>query len=101
MPIQIADYQADGPFSNTEPLGRRSGVYVVLGRNNQFSNWDVVDVGESQDIRDRVENHDRKLCWRGRGYNELGVAAIYADQINRMRIERQLRTQFNPPCGAV
>ena len=101
MPIQVGAYQADGPFSNTEPLGRQSGVYVILGRNNQFLNWSVVDVGESQDIRDRVENHDRKPCWAGQGYSELGVAAIYSDQANRMMIERQLRTQFNPPCGLI
>jgi len=101
MPIQIAGYQADGPFGNTQPLEHQSGVYVILGRNDQYSNWSVVDVGESQNVRDRVENHDRKPCWRGQGYAEFGVAAIYADHANRMVIERQLRTQFNPPCGLI
>ena len=35
------------------------------------------------------------------GHAELSVAAIYADAHNRMLIERQLRAQFNPPCGLI
>jgi hypothetical protein len=67
MSIQVGNYNAEGPFGNTNGLAARSGVYVILGRSSQASNWIVVDVGESGNVQDRVENYDRKLCWSGRG----------------------------------
>jgi len=99
MSIQIGNYHADGPFGNANGLAERSGVYVILGRASMQSQWIVVDVGESGNVRDRVGNHDRGPQWRCQGHMELAVAAIYADEPNRMLIERQLRTIFNPPCG--
>lgn len=101
MSIQVGNYHAEGPFSNTASLQARSGVYVILGRLHQATNWNVVDVGESGDLRERVTNHDRTMCWRGQGHSELAVAAIYADQPNRMQIERELRLEYNPPCGLI
>jgi hypothetical protein len=101
MSIQVGDYNAEGPFGNTSGLLARSGVYVILGRSGQAANWIVVDVGESENIQDRVSNHDRKPCWSGRGHAELALAAIYADERNRTLIESQLRLQFNPPCGSI
>ena len=101
MSITIGSYHADGPFGNENYLQARSGVYVILGRSSTASTWNVVDVGESQNIRERVSNHDRAPCWRGQGHAELSVAAIYADAHNRVLIERQLRAQFNPPCGLI
>ena len=101
MSINIGSYHAEGPFGNDNNLQPRSGVYVILGRRNLSGTWNVVDVGESENIRERVANHDRALCWRGQGHGELRVAAIYADAHNRMLIERQLRAQFKPPCGLI
>jgi len=99
MSIQLGNYHADGPFGNENSLLERSGVYVILGRSQQTARWNVVDVGESENIRDRVANHDRGPCWRGQGHSQLAVAAIYTDERNRMLIERELRAQYSPPCG--
>ena len=101
MSINIGNYHAEGPFGNDNNLQARSGVYVILGRRNHASNWSVEDVGESENVQKRVSNHDRAPCWRGQGHTELSVAAIYSDERNRMLIERQLRAQFNPPCGLI
>jgi hypothetical protein len=101
MSIQVGSYQAEGPFINVGGLRPRSGVYVILGRSHQAERWTVVDVGESENLLSRVDTHDRAPCWRGQGHRQLSVAAIYADARNRMRIERQLRQQFNPPCGLI
>ncbi|QIK40909.1 hypothetical protein [Pontivivens nitratireducens] len=101
MSINIGSYHAVGPFGNENNLQARSGVYVILGRHSTASTWNVVDIGESQNIRERVSNHDRAPCWRGQGHAQLSVAAIYADAHNRMLIERQLRAEFNPPCGLI
>lgn len=100
MSIQIGNYHAEGPFGNAGSLLARSGVYVILGRASQVLNWNVVDVGEAGDLQQRVSCHDRAPCWRGQGHAELAVAAIYADERNRMLIERELRQQYAPPCGS-
>jgi hypothetical protein len=99
MSIQVGNYHAEGPFRNVSSLLTRSGVYVILGRLTAALPWQVVDVGEAGDIQQRVSCHDRAPCWRGQGHAELSVAAIYTDEPNRMLIERQLRAQYNPPCG--
>lgn len=100
MSIQLGNYHAEGPFGNASGLLGQSGVYVILGRSGQASQWIVVDVGESENVQDRVTNHDREPCWRGQRHAELAVAAIYADEKNRMLIERQLRVHYDPPCGS-
>jgi hypothetical protein len=99
MSIQVGNYHAEGPFGNANALHALSGVYVILGRRSVQSGWIVLDVGESKNIRDRVNNHDRAPEWQRQGHAELAIAAIYADERNRMLIERQLRVQFNPMCG--
>lgn len=101
MSIPVGNYHAEGPFGNVSGLLARSGVYVILGRQSQASNWNVVDVGESENIHERVAKHDRTPCWRGQGHAELAVAAIYSDERNRMLIEHELRGQYNPPCGLI
>ncbi len=101
MSIQIGKYNAEGPFLNENQLKDVSGVYIVLGRSSQGENWNVVDVGESGTVRSRVSNHDRAPCWKRQGHSTLSVAPIYTGEAERMRIEKELRAQYNPPCGDV
>jgi len=97
MTIKINNYTFDGPFTSETGLKHQSGVYVILG-NNGSGNWNVVDVGESNDIKTRVSDHDRMDCWK-RQYSNLAVAAFYTNEASRMAIEKALRAHFNPPCG--
>lgn len=99
MSIQIGKYNAEGPFLNENQLKDVSGVYVILGRSSQAENWNVVDVGESGGVRSRVSNHGRTPCWKRQSHSTLSVAAIYTGEAERMRIEKELRAQYNPPCG--
>ena len=99
MSINIGKYNFEGPFTSTGNLKNQSGVYAILGRNSDADRWNVVDVGESGTVRERVENHDREPCWKRQGYRQLAVAAYYCPEAQRMRIEQELRAQFNPPCG--
>ncbi|VAX07676.1 hypothetical protein MNBD_GAMMA26-1407 [hydrothermal vent metagenome] len=99
MSIKIGNYNFEGPFTSVNQLKKQSGVYVVLGRNSSAERWNVLDVGESENVHDRVENHDRADCWKKQGYSSIAVAAYYCNEQQRMRIEKELRKQFNPPCG--
>lgn len=98
MAIQIGGYNFEGPYESTTDLREQSGVYAVLGGNGSGT-WDVVDIGESQGVRSRVETHDRADCWKRRGHAKLACAPLYCSERDRMRVEQELRAKFKPPCG--
>lgn len=99
MAINIGRYNFDGPHTNISALRRQSGVYAILGNSGSGNTWAVVDIGESEDVQGRVENHDRAPCWKGQGHRVLAAAAYYVAEGQRMQIEQELRAQLNPPCG--
>lgn len=53
MSIQVGSYNFNGPYSSTSYLRNAAGVYVILctvGSNHQ-----LLDVGESADVKNRIE----------------------------------------------
>jgi len=101
MSINVGNYTFDGPFDNTAALQDRSGVYVILDLRSDGKYY-IVDVGESSQVKTRVENHERKDCWQRNGQGNLTVAVLYTpnlQQPGRAAIEKEIRMQYNPPCG--
>lgn len=101
MSIKIDKYDFEGPYSDTNSLEDRSGVYVILDYRDDGKHY-VLDVGESAQVRTRVENHDRKDCWDLNREGNLRFAVHYTpglQQAGRMAIEQEIRDKYNPPCG--
>jgi hypothetical protein len=101
MPITIAGYSFAGPYSSTNSLEDRSGVYAILCKKDN-GNYSLVDVGESATVKSRVETHDRKACWSRNCNSLLTVAVLYTphlQQSGRLDIEQKIRAQYNLPCG--
>lgn len=101
MSFTLCGYSFEGPFSSTTSLENRSGVYLVLKDNKAIVKSDVLDVGESAEVKNRVENHDRKDCWT-RKASTYYYAVHYtpnAQQSGRKEIEQELRKEIDPPCG--
>lgn len=100
--IELAGYQFDGPYSSTSMLEDRSGVYAILSPIDT-NRYKVVDVGESTNVKTRVENHDRSACWKRNATSEgLRYAVHYTphlQQAGRKDIEQKVRNKYNPPCG--
>ncbi len=100
MTICVGDYEFEGPYTDTGALQNRAGVYVIhchLG--NEYR---LIDVGESAQVRARVDSHDRKDCWERFCSGALTVSVHYTpnlQQPGRMAIEQVIRSQFRPPCG--
>lgn len=100
MSILIGTYPFEGPFNSTEHLENKSGVYVILcsiAGNNY-----VIDIGESSEVKNRIENHDRSDCWDKQCNGLLFVCVYYTpnqQQAGRKIIEQELRRIYNPPCG--
>ena len=95
--IKDGHYEFDGPHTNTGALLRRSGVYVISTVVNGLHK--VVDVGESHDIKHRIDSHDRKESWQQHISDTLYVSAIYCSEAERMLVESAIRQFHNPPCG--
>ncbi len=90
MSIIMSGYE----FDDTSNLKDQSGVYVILTGDNRT----VVDVGESGEVKTRVENHDRKACWQNNGGTR--VAVLYIDSVPiRKNIADKVRQDYRPPCG--
>ncbi|HQD91438.1 MAG TPA: hypothetical protein PLP71_10555, partial [Syntrophomonadaceae bacterium] len=50
----------------------------------------------------RVAVTDRSSCWALNQQGDIVYAAYYTPHIpqsGRIKIEQELRTQYNPPCG--
>jgi hypothetical protein len=98
MTINIGKYTFEGPYVSTTGLEDRSGVYAILCRAGD--DLSVTDVGESATVKTRVENHDRKDCWKRECGGDLRYAAHYTSrEPDRMAIEQEIREQYSPPCG--
>lgn len=101
MSIPIGKYEFEGPYRDTASLEDRSGVYAILDQreNNRYG---LLDVGESSNVKTRVETHDRKGCWERNKKGTIHYAVHYTPglrQDGRMAIEQEIRDQYNPPCG--
>ena len=98
MSITFSGYKFEGPFQNKSSLKNESGVYAILCPTAN-SRYRVTDVGESEDVRDRVENHDRESCWKD-DCNSVHYAGHYVSGADKRReIEQEIRKDYNPPCG--
>ena len=77
-----------------------AGVYVIWCKDGD--KWTVLDVGESDNVRDRVSDHDRADCWEQNCTGTIYYAATYTPDLNedeRRVIEQEIRDSEDPPCG--
>jgi hypothetical protein len=94
-------YTFEGPYTNTDSLAESSGIYLILCKNG-INNFDPIDVGESHNLKNRVETHDRSSCWSNNCNTQLFVAVLYTphkQQPGRKEIEQDIRCNYNFPCG--
>ena len=98
MTHTIAGHVFGGPYSSPSVLYSEPGVYVILCKTND--SYKVLDVGESKNMKERVENHDRKDCWEKNCKGTIVYAEMKeADEDKRRAIEKTIRGKIDPPCG--
>jgi len=92
----IGGYIFDGPYSIDTNFNEVAGVYVIFTLSNSW-----LDVGETDKLKSRVANHERKPCWKNHaGGNQIKLAFLHEkNQNRRLEIESALRSSLNPPCG--
>jgi hypothetical protein len=93
MPIKIGGYDFDGPFDSADALKNESGVYSILSQQH------LLDCGESADVKQRVQTHDRHECWNANAKEKIEYAAMYCSEAKRMFADKVIRNKLEPPCG--
>jgi hypothetical protein len=93
-------YSLEGPF-DFESIRDVGGIYVIVCPTPLQTQ--IVDIGESGQLKTRLDNHERRDCWyRNCNPDRLQVYVFYTpgmSEEHRMEIEADLRSHWNPPCG--
>ena len=100
MSFESWGYEFDGAYSSPDHLQPTAGVYVIWCGDGD--SWTVLDVGESDNVRDRVSDHDRADCWAEHCTGIIYYSATYTpdlDEDERRAIEQEIRDSEDPPCG--
>ncbi len=97
MAFKIAGvHDFDGPFISTYSLKEESGVYVVLDLRND--GYHFIDAGESKNVKEAVNNHNRKDCWEENRKGTFHYAAYYADEPGRLKMFDIVKNNHSVPC---
>lgn len=100
MSIEIGKYSFEGYYSSPALFNEEPGIYAIFCRN--YEKDILIDTGEADNIRLKVENNERSNCWRRTCASALGYAVLYTPDLvekERIEIEEEIRDQYNPVCG--
>ena len=81
-----------------------AAVYAVISVARDGS-WSVLDVGQSKELGERIDGHDRKECWQRNCNNGDIWVCIYPmpssrySKYDRLQFEEYLRQGNSPPCA--
>lgn len=100
--VTIEGHEFEGWYSSVDKLKEKEGVYVVVCVEK--GKFRIVDVGQSDKVRNRIETHDRKDCWEQNCKSEnTRFGVLYTSGLTddeRREIEGKIRANRpNMPCG--
>ena len=99
MAIAIYEYEFDGPYADINSLKSKPGIYAVMVWKDE--DWRLLDMGESQNIVEKLSSHERKEEWSLYSKKKTrAYAGFYEeDAEKRHEIQEELRSKARPPCG--
>jgi len=87
-------YYFDGPYSNPNKLQKKAGVYLIICQVS-YEKCNYLDVGESDDVKNRVKNHKRSDC-----SNSIYYSATYIPKkAERLKLEKKIRNSEDIACA--
>ena len=91
----------EGPLANLDALQALAGVYLVMHQTAK-KKLRIIDIGSSDDVRQRLKHHERLYCWRNYSNDENRFFGVrYCNQQDRNLIENWLRDYYQPVCGKI
>ncbi len=91
--LNILNNTFKGPFELRTHFNNVAGIYVITTIGNK-----IIDVGETDNLQERISGHERKSCWT----TNMGCKLFFYQEkreVQRLEIEKQIRNAYNPICG--
>lgn len=84
----------NGPWAISNNIFNEvAGVYLIVDTNGT-----IVDVGETENLKGLIPNHERSACWsRNAGFNLWFHHET--NQAMRLAKEKRIRNAFQSVCG--
>lgn len=94
--MQVLNHQFQGPYNHNSGFQRDFGcVYILVNANGQ-----LVDVGQTESVNDRLPNHDRKQCCLRNGCPDRQLYVhLSENEQYRLQLESAIRNAYAPACG--
>jgi len=90
---KVLGYDFVGPYSLNTLFKKVAGIYLITK-----SGGEIIDVGETENLNERIPDHERGDCWNDNdGINLWFHFKNNRDQ--RLTKEKFLRSHYNPVCG--
>ena len=94
--MNIYGYDFEGPYNSPDQVPEYPGVYTVWCSSGGI----LLDVGQAENVQERLKYHDRKDCWEKYCSEPLHFYVTKEpDEIQRCSLESKIRIEHNPPCG--
>lgn len=98
-------HDVEGWFNSPYELEEKPGIFVIATQGFQMPF--VLDVGQSDNVRFTVLNHERRVFWRRNALGCLYYASIYTEHeesaflnaFYRQNIEQHIRKMEQPVFG--
>jgi len=97
MTMYILNHLFQGHFDSTRFVRNLSGVHAIIDCRSDAKY--LIDVGESGNLQERLNSHEREQCWKRHCLGPFKVAVLYANRARRKMIADDIRARLNPPCG--
>jgi len=94
--MEILGFEFEGPFDHNETFTADFGcIYVIIDSNSQ-----LIDVGQTNNINDRLPSHERRTCWLNNNCPGKNLFVhTSSNETYRLDIEEAIRDKYKPACG--
>ena len=97
--MQLFGYNFEGPYriEESDEVLNRAPVYVITNYSK-----DIIDVGQSGETGTRLDNHERRPCWKKNDGYYFYICWMPSDrytQDDRLELERRIRREYFLSCG--
>ena len=77
---------------------KKGGVYMVLKKKGQNNDYAILYVGQTGDLSERFDSHNKKPCFDRNGKTHIAIL-LESFELNRFSIENDLIRSYNPVCN--
>jgi hypothetical protein len=95
--INMLGYEFSGPYSINGDFNEVAGIYVIT---SDSAAQHKIDIGETENLKERIPNHERRDCWTRHNGIYLWFH-LENNEDSRLEKEKKLRDCFDPPCGEI